>query len=133
MLVLSRYLELRGQPQHCTHPNIVWQHVGHAYGGRTAAYGAVRWLSILMCRLTYVFKYLSSNGALDLFRKPQGDCSNDRCYFRIMPLLLPLELHNRSRIIRGVVGTCNTNATMLQWSAQPPLAAENHHFEGGRH
>ena len=50
MLVLSHYLELRGLSQHCTRPTTVKKRVGRAYGGRTAAYGGVRWVSILNSR-----------------------------------------------------------------------------------
>ena len=50
--------------------------------------------------------------------------------FYVVPLTLHLELLNRSRIIRGVLGTYNANDTMLRRSAQLLLAAENHHFEG---
>ena len=42
----------------------------------------------------------------------------------------PLELPNRSRIIRGVVGASNANGTVLRRSAQLLLIAENDHFAG---
>ena len=45
--------------------------------------------------------------------------------FYVVPLTLHLELLNRSRIIRGVLGTYNANDTMLRRSAQLLLAREN--------
>ena len=43
---------------------------------------------------------------------------------------VPLELLNRSEIIRRVVAHDNGNGTMLRRSAQFLLALENDHFEG---
>ena len=53
--------------------------------------------------------------------------------FYVVPLTLHLELLNRSRIIRGVLGTYNANDTILRRSAQLLLTAENHHFEASMH
>ena len=53
--------------------------------------------------------------------------------FFVVPLTLHLELLNRPRIIRRVLGTYNANDTMLRRSAQLLLAAENYHFEGSMH
>ena len=38
-IVLSRYLERRGSPQHRTEANYAYNHFPCPYGGRTAAYG----------------------------------------------------------------------------------------------
>ena len=51
----------------------------------------------------------------------------------VWPYILPLELLNRSEIIRRVVGHDNANDTMLRRSAQLLLTPENDHFEGSMH
>ena len=48
--------------------------------------------------------------------------------FCLAPLLLGLELQERSQIIAGVVGHHNKARTMLRRSAQVLLAFENEHF-----
>ena len=53
--------------------------------------------------------------------------------FHLPPGNLPLELLNRYKNGWEVMGACNANDTMLPWSDQLLLAAENHHFEGGTH
>ena len=48
----------------------------------------------------------------------------------VRPYKMPLELLNCSRIVREVRKTYTANGTMLRWSDQLLLTAENHHFEG---
>ena len=43
------------------------------------------------------------------------------------------DLPKRSKNDREVVGPCVAKGTMLRWSDQLLLAAENHHFEGSTH
>ena len=56
------------------------------------------------------------------------DCQN-----RNGAAILHLELLNRSRIIRRVVGGTNARGTMLWRSDQLLLTPENDHFEGSMH
>ena len=48
--------------------------------------------------------------------------------FYELPLFLPLQLLNYSRIVREAGKTYNANDTMLRRSDQLLLATENHHF-----
>ena len=49
---------------------------------------------------------------------------------QIGPCKTPLELLNRYKNRREVVGTCDANDTMSRWSDQLLLTPENHRFEG---
>ncbi len=54
-------------------------------------------------------------------------------HFYVWPYTFPQGLLKCSEIIRGVMGPCNANGTMLRQCDQLILVAENHHFEGGPH
>ena len=49
------------------------------------------------------------------------------------PAILHFGYRYRPGIIREVMGACKANGTMLRWSDQLLLAAENHHFEDCTH
>ena len=53
--------------------------------------------------------------------------------FDAPPGNLPLELLNRYKNRREVVGTCDEKDTMMRRSNQLLLTPENDHFEGSRH